>query len=213
MSGTWENRNILVGIAGGTGSGKTTMVNEANRMLGGNISIIPSDAYYYDRSNLDSEERKLINYDHPDAVETPLLCSHLELLKSGKDIERPIYDYVTHTRQKETVRVKATDIIILEGILIFAIETIRSLVDIRIFVDTDSDERLIRRIIRDVMERGRTHEDSMRQWRETVAPMHSLFVETSKKEAHIIVPNGYNEIACGMIVALLQKFRTDRGAV
>ncbi len=207
-----ENRNILVGIAGGTGSGKTTMVNEISRMLGGDISIIPSDAYYYDRSSLSQEERKSINYDHPDAVEVDLLHEHLDALKSGKEIERPVYDFPTHTRKKETVRVRATDIIILEGILIFAIGKVKSITDIRIFVDTDSDERLIRRIIRDVMERGRTHEDSMKQWRETVAPMHSLFVEASKKEAHIIVPHGYNEIAAAMIVALLQKFRSDRNS-
>lgn len=205
-----ENRNILVGIAGGTGSGKTTMVNEVSRMLGGDITVIPSDAYYYDRGNLSQEERKSINYDHPDAIEVSLLCEHIELLKSGKEIDRPVYDFPTHTRKKDTLRVKASDIIILEGILIFAIEKIRNLIDIRIFVDTDSDERLIRRIIRDVMERGRTHEDSMRQWRETVAPMHGLYVEASKKESHIIVPHGYNEIAAAMIVALLQKFRSDR---
>lgn len=205
-----DNRNILVGIAGGTGSGKTTMVNEIFRMLGGDISIIPSDAYYYDRGNLSHEERKSINYDHPDAVEVSLLAAHLETLKKGSDINRPVYDFPTHTRKEETIPVKATDIIILEGILIFAIEEIKNLIDIRIFVDTDSDERLIRRIIRDVMERGRTHEDSMKQWRETVAPMHSLYVEASKKEAHVIVPHGFNEVASAMIVALLQKFRSYR---
>jgi uridine kinase len=206
----WKDRNILVGIAGGTGSGKSTVVAEVSRMLGGEIALIPADAYYIDRGSLDYEERKKINYDHPDALEIPLLCEHMELLKKGVDIERPVYDFVTHTRKKETVLVRAQDIIILEGILIFAIPMIRNLIDIRIFVDTDSDERLIRRIIRDVMERGRSHEDSMVQWRETVAPMHGLFVESSKKEAHIIVPQGYNEIAVGMIVSLLQKFKCDR---
>jgi uridine kinase len=205
-----DNRNIIVGVAGGTGSGKTTVVAEISRMLGGEVAIIPSDAYYYDRSNLDNEEKKKINYDHPDAIESDLLCRHLEMLKRGKDIERPIYDFVTHTRKKETVNVKATDIIILEGILIFAVQSVRNLIDIRIFVDTDSDERLIRRIIRDVMERGRSHEDSMTQWRETVAPMHALYVDTSKREAHIMIPHGYNEVAVGMIVALLQKLRSDR---
>lgn len=206
----FHNKNILVGIAGGTGSGKTTVVSEISRMLGSNVSIIPSDSYYYDRSTLDYEQRKLINYDHPDAVEMKLLCEHLNILKNGQDIDRPVYDFVTHTRKKDTVKVKATDIILVEGILIYAIPDVKNLIDIRIFVDTDSDERLIRRIIRDVMERGRSHEDSMNQWRETVAPMHSLYVESSKKEAHIIVPHGYNEVAVGMIVALLQKFRSDR---
>jgi uridine kinase len=206
----WQNRNILVGVAGGTGSGKTTVVAEMSRMLGGDIAVIPSDAYYFDRSTLDYEERKRINYDHPEAVETGLLCEHMDRLKKGESVERPVYDFITHTRKKETITVRATDIIILEGILIYAIEQIRDLIDIRIFVDTDSDERLIRRIIRDVMERGRSHEDSMIQWRETVSPMHSLYVEASKKEAHIIVPHGYNEIAVGMIVAFLQKFKSDK---
>ncbi|MDQ7824303.1 MAG: uridine kinase [Candidatus Eremiobacteraeota bacterium] len=206
----WENKNILVGIAGGTGSGKTTLVNEVIRMLGGDVALIPSDAYYHDRSTLEYEERKKINYDHPEAIEAELLARHLEMLKRDEPIERPMYDYVTHTRRKDTVHVDATEIIILEGILIYAIPAIKNLVDIRIYVDTDSDERLIRRIVRDVMERGRTYEDAMEQWRETVAPMHSLYVESSKKEAHIIVPHGYNEIAVAMIVAFLQKFRSDR---
>ncbi len=201
--------SIIVGIAGGTGSGKTTMVREVSQMLGESATVIPSDAYYYDRSNMSEEERDKINYDHPDAIETPLLCSHIEKLKQGLPVERPVYDFHTHTRKKETVHIDPSDIVILEGILIFAIPQLRNLLDVRVFVDTDPDERLMRRIIRDVMERGRTYEGVMEQWRETVSPMHNLYVETSKKESHIIVPHGYNEIAVGMITAFLQKFRID----
>ena len=201
---------IIVGIAGGTGSGKTTMVREVSQMLGDAVTIIPSDAYYYDRSNMGEEERHKINYDHPDAIELSLLCKDIQRLRRGEAIERPVYDFHTHTRKKETVRIEHCEIIILEGILIFAIPELRELIDIRVFVDTDSDERLMRRIIRDVMERGRTYEGVMEQWRETVAPMHNLYVETSKKESHIIVPHGYNEVAVGMVVAFLQKFRTER---
>lgn len=202
--------SMIVGMAGGTGSGKTTMVREVSEMLGDGVTVIPSDAYYFDRSAMSEEDRERINYDHPDAIEAGLICRHLEMLKKGQSIERPMYDFITHTRKKETVHIEACEIVILEGILIFAVPEIRNLLDIRIFVDTDPDERLMRRIIRDVMERGRTYEGVMEQWRETVAPMHSLYVETSKKEAHVIVPNGYNEIAVGMLVAFLQKFRLDR---
>ncbi len=201
---------MIVGIAGGTGSGKTTMVREVSEMLGEGVTVIPSDAYYYDLSGLSDDERDKTNYDHPDAIEIPLLCSHIEKLKRGEAIERPVYDFYTHTRKKETVHIACSEIVILEGILIFAIPELRNLIDIRVFVDTDSDERLMRRIIRDVMERGRTYEGVMAQWRETVSPMHNLYVETSKKESHIIVPHGYNEIAVGMVVAFLQKFRIDR---
>ncbi len=203
------SNTIILGIAGGTGSGKTTMVREISLMLGGGITVIPADAYYYDRSDMTEAERNKVNYDHPDALEVPLLCEHIRMLKEGKAIERPVYDFYTHTRKKETVHIDPTEIIILEGILIFAIPELRNLIDIRIFVDTDSDERLMRRIIRDVMERGRSYEGVMEQWRETVAPMHSLFVETSKREAHVIVPHGYNEIVVGMVASFLQKFRTD----
>ena len=146
------SNTIILGIAGGTGSGKTTMVREISLMLGGGITVIPADAYYYDRSDMTEAERNKVNYDHPDALEVPLLCEHIRMLKEGKAIERPVYDFYTHTRKKETVHIDPTEIIILEGILIFAIPELRNLIDIRIFVDTDSDERLMRRIIRDVME-------------------------------------------------------------
>jgi len=201
---------MIVGIAGGTGSGKTTMVREVFQMLGDGVTIIPADAYYKDRSSMTEEEREKINYDHPDALEIQLLCEDIRKLKKGESIERPVYDFHTHTRKKETVKIEHCEIIILEGILIFAIPELCNLIDIRIFVDTDSDERLMRRIIRDVMERGRTYEGVMEQWRETVAPMHNLYVETSKKVSHIIVPHGYNEIAVGMVTAFLQKFRIDK---
>ncbi len=204
------SNTLIMGIAGGTGSGKTTMVREISQMLGDGVTIIPADAYYYDRSNLPEEERDKLNYDHPDALEIPLLCEHIKALKEGRSIERPSYDFYTHTRKTDTVHIEPSEIVILEGILIFAIPELRNLIDIRIFVDTDSDERLMRRIIRDVMERGRSYEGVMEQWRETVAPMHALFVEASKREAHIIVPHGYNEIVVGMVAAFLQKFRIDR---
>ena len=200
---------LILGIAGGTGSGKTTMVREIAQMLGNGVTIIPADAYYYDRSNMTPEERDKVNYDHPDAIEIELLCEHIKMLKEGKSIERPIYDFCTHTRLKETVHIDAGKIIIVDGILLFAIPELRNLMDIKIFVDTDSDERLMRRIIRDVMERGRTYEGVMKQWRETVAPMHALYVETSKRFAHIIIPHGYNEIVVGMVVAFLQKLKFE----
>ena len=201
--------SLILGIAGGTGSGKTTMVKEISQMLGNSVTVIPADSYYYDRSYMTPEERDKLNYDHPDAIEIDLLCKHIKMLKEGKSIERPIYDFCTHTRAKETVHIEAGEIIIIDGILIFSIPELRNLMDIKIFVDTDADERLMRRIIRDVLERGRTYEGVMKQWRETVAPMHSMYVEASKRFAHMIIPHGYNEIVVGMIVAFLQKVKSE----
>jgi len=192
----------LIGIAGGTGAGKTTVANTLVKRLGTERTIIlPQDAYYRDRSNLTPKEREEVNYDHPDAIENDLLMEHLKMLKAGKLIERPIYDYVTHTRSTKTVKIVPCPVIILDGIMILVHEGIRQLLDFKIFMETDPDVRLIRRFQRDILERGRSFESVARQYFETVRPMHQAFVEPSKRYADIIIPEGYNEVTIDLIVS------------
>ncbi len=197
---------LVIGIAGGSGSGKTTVAQALVERVGPqHVALLPHDAYYRDFSHLPPEERAQVNYDHPDSLETSLLVEHIRQLRAGRAIERPVYDFTRHARRAETVRVEPRPIILVEGILIFAEPELRRLLDIKIYVDTDADLRFIRRLLRDVEERGRTVESVIRQYLTTVRPMHLEFVEPSKRYADIIVPEGgFNTVALDMLTARLQ---------
>lgn len=198
---------ILIGITGGTGSGKTTVAKEIYRSIKGkNVVIIEQDSYYKDQSHLSFEEREKTNYDHPFAFDNDLLIKHLKDLLRYNPIEKPIYDFEQHTRKKETITVQPKEIIILEGILILNDERIRDLLDIKIFVDTDSDVRVIRRITRDIRERGRTLDSVIEQYMTTVRPAQLQFVEPTKKYADIIIPEGgYNKVAIDIVATKINS--------
>ena len=197
------NKPIIVGIAGGTGSGKTTVVQRVVEAVGeACVTVVQHDWYYRDRSSVPAEDRAKINYDHPHALETSLLVEHLRELRAGRPIQRPVYDFANHTRRSETVQVTPGAAVIVEGILILADPELRDLMDIRVFVDADADLRLIRRLERDVSERGRAADAVFEQYLETVRPMHLEFVEPSKRWAHIIIPEGgFNQVGVDMLVA------------
>ena len=199
-------RPITIGVAGGTGSGKTTIAHAILKRVGWHrIAYLQHDAYYHDASNLPPEERAKLNFDHPDALDNALLAQHIRDLQAGRPVEVPIYDFTTHTRKPETRRVNPEPVILVEGILIFAEPMLRDLMDIKIFVDTDSDLRFIRRLQRDIRERGRTVESVIEQYLSTVRPMHLEFVEPSKRYADIIIPEGgFNEVALDMVVARIR---------
>lgn len=201
---------FLLGVAGGTGSGKTTFTRNVLDALGGRVAVIQHDWYYRDRSHLSSEERAHINYDHPGALETGLLIRHLKSLKRWRTVTAPLYNFVTHTRMAAGERIKPTPVVIVEGILIFVDERLRELFDLKIYVQTEGDLRLLRRLQRDMSERGRSFESAVGQYLETVRPMHEMFVEPSKQHADIIVPASQpNEKAIKMIVDMIHR-RIDR---
>lgn len=191
---------IFIGIAGGTGSGKTTLTEHLARRFGADISVVHHDNYYK-RQNVPFEIRCLQNYDHPDAFDTDLMIEHLKALKAGQAIECPVYSYTDHNRTDETVTIHPTKVVIVEGILIFADKALRDLLDIKIFVETDADVRILRRALRDVEERGRSMQSVVQQYLTTVKPMHEQFVEPSRKFADIVVlEGGRNLVALDMIV-------------
>lgn len=198
---------ILLGIAGGTGSGKTTLADKLIESFGDDeVSVLRHDNYYKRHDDMDYEERSKLNYDHPDAFDTELLCEHIKLLKAGKSIEMPVYDYTVHNRSDKTIIVKPAPVILLEGILIFAEESLCELMDIKVFVDTDADVRILRRIIRDVKERERSLDSVINQYLTTVKPMHEQFVEPSKRRADIIIPEGgKNIVALEMLIERVRK--------
>lgn len=200
---------IVIGIVGGTGSGKSTMINRIKEEFADQITMLSHD-YYYKRHDIPFEERNKLNYDHPNAFDTDLMIEHVKSLKEWKEIERPVYDFTIHNRVDETVTVKPAKVIVVEGILIFENKELRDLCDIKVYVDTDADVRILRRILRDVNQRGRTLDSVVTQYLTTVKLMHEQFVEPSKKFADIIVPEGgYNLVALEMlnerIHALLNK--------
>lgn len=197
---------IVIGIAGGSGSGKTTVANKILDQVGADrIAYLPHDAYYRDLSHLPYARRIEVNFDHPDSLETELMGRHIMELKAWRAIDLPIYDFTHHRRTEQFIRVEPQRVILVEGILIFAEATLRELFDVKIFVDTDADLRLIRRIQRDISERGRTIENVIKQYLGTVRPMHLEFVEPSKRYADVIIPEGgFNEVAMDMVTTRIE---------
>lgn len=198
---------IIIGIAGGTGSGKTTVVNKiANSLPEENVTILPQDAYYNDNSQLTFEDRQKINYDHPNSIDFDLLLKHIQELKKGVNVEQPIYSYTTHSRSNDYKIVHPKKILIVEGILVFTNEELRNMCDIKIFVHTDADDRLIRRIKRDITERGRDIEEVLNRYEKTLKPMHNQFIEPTMKYADMIVPvGGENKVAIDILTSMIKE--------
>ena len=197
----------IIGIAGGSGSGKTTVVNAIAERLHGNVVVIPQDAYYKDLSHYTAQQKRDHNFDHPDSIDFDLLCSHIDDLRAGKSVEQPIYSYLTCSRSTdETNTVSPADIIIVEGILIFTCPKLREQLNIKVFVDADDDDRVMRVISRDIAERGKTVDWVIERYTNTVKPMYLQFIEPSKRYADIIVPQGgHNKVAIDMISATIEK--------
>ena len=201
---------LTIGIAGGTGSGKSTITKRIVEHFGGDVSVVTHDNYYKAHDEMSYEERCKLNYDHPDAFENELMIQHLKQLKAGKSVQCPVYDYTVHNRSKDTITIEPAKVIIVEGILILADKELCDQMDIRVFVDTDADVRILRRIIRDVKKRGRTLDSVIDQYLTTVKPMHEAFVEPSKKNAHIIIPEGgRNQVALDMVIGRIEKHLKD----
>jgi uridine kinase len=207
------DRRLIIGVAGGAGSGKTTVAKGIVRLLGAeHVTSITEDSYYKNFSQLTPEERTHINFDHPDAIDAPLLVDHLRRLGDGQAIDEPVYDFVTHLRQAETRRVEPRDVVICEGILILALAEVRELCAIKVFVHTDDDLRFIRRLRRDIRDRGRSVESVIEQYIQQVRPMHEAFVEPSRRYADIIVPEGgHNTVALDLIAARVRDELRRRG--
>ncbi len=201
-----KKRPLVIGIAGGTGSGKTTVANAVLERVGAqHIAFLPHDAYYRDLSHLSIEERRRVNFDHPDSLETELLVEHIHRLMNWQPVEVPVYDFTCHSRTSQTVHVEPRRVIMVDGILIFYEPALRPLFDVKIYVDTDADLRFIRRLQRDIEERGRTTESVIQQYLGTVRPMHMEFVEPSKRYADVIIPEGgRNTVALDMVIARIE---------
>ena len=203
---------IIIGIAGGTGSGKTTVVNKIiNSLPPGEVAVLPQDSYYKDSSHVPVELRSKINFDEPAAIEWSLLVDHLKQLKEGKTIEMPTYSYLTCTRQRETVTVAPREVVIVEGILVLTDPTLREMLDVKVFVDAEADERLIRVIARDCVERGRTPQMVLNRYREVLKPMHEMYIEPSKKTADLIVPQGGSNVVAIQLLTDYIDSRLNRG--
>ena len=198
---------VIIGVAGGSGSGKTTVVREIVGALGpGHVTVVQHDSYYRDRSGMSPAERSAVNYDHPDALETSLLVGHVRALLGGEPVKVPVYDFATHTRTPDTVEALPRCAVIVEGILVLADPELRELMDIRVFVDTDADLRIVRRLKRDVAKRGRSMESVVSQYLESVRPMHLEFVEPSKRHAHVIIPEGgQNLVGVDMLITKIRS--------
>jgi len=199
--------SFIIGIAGGTGSGKTTVVKKIIEQLPKDeVAIIPQDSYYKDNSHLPMEDRQEINFDHPGSLEFKLLAEHIKMLKAGKEIHQPIYSYLTCTRSEETILVKPKKVVIIEGILILQNAQLRNLMDIKIFVDADNDDRLMRVIQRDLVERGRSVNKVLERYEKTVKPMHLQFIEPTKRYADVIIPQGgSNKVGIDIITSIIEK--------
>ena len=197
---------LIIGIAGGSGSGKTTVVKAITEQLKENVVVIPQDSYYKDLGHLSEEEKRVHNFDHPDSIDFELLRSQLKELREGRTVEQPIYSYITCGRSQETLTVMPADVIIVEGILIFTDPKLRKLMDIKIFVDADDDDRLMRVMSRDIVERGKTVEWVIERYSNTVKPMYLQFIEPSKRYADLIIPQGgHNKVAIDIISATIEK--------
>ena len=204
---------LIIGIAGGSGSGKTTVVREIARRMSPHehVTVIPQDSYYKDQGHLSMEERQALNFDHPDSIDWDLLVQHLRELKAGKAIDQPTYSYITCTRQAETVHVEPSDIIIVEGILIFTCKELMDELDIKVFVDADDDDRLMRVITRDIVERGKNVEWVIDRYTKTVKPMYLQFIAPSKRYADIIVPQGgHNKVAINVLLSGIRKMAKEK---
>ena len=202
----------IIGIAGGTGSGKSTFTNRLKDFFGDNITVIYHDNYYKPHDDLPFEERQHINYDHPESLETDLLVEHLQQLKQGKSISCPVYDFTRHTRSDKVKTIQPNSVIVVEGILILQDERLRNLFDIKIFVEADADERILRRVLRDIKERGRDLENIIEQYLTTVKPMHYLYVEPTKNLADLIINSGMNDIAFDVIKRKVQDLLAHAAA-
>jgi uridine kinase len=198
---------LIIGICGGTGSGKTTVVNKILDILPeDHVAILSQDSYYKDNSTISIEERKSINFDHPDSIEFDLLYNHINQLKNGNSVEKPIYSYITCTRSSETIHIQSKDVIIIEGILLFSDERIRNICNVKVFVDAPADERLLRVINRDILERGREIDQTLARYIGTVKPMHEQFIEPAKRFADIIVPlGGENTVAINILASTIRQ--------
>ena len=201
---------VIIGVAGGTGSGKSTFTNRLKEEFGDRITVIYYDNYYKSRDNVPMEERDSINYDHPDALETDMLVRHIKDLKAGKEIFCPVYDFTVHNRSKETIRINPSEVIIIEGIMVLQNNELRNLLDIKIYVEADADERVLRRVIRDVKERGRDVEGIAKQYLTTVKPMHYIYVEPTKAMADIVINSGMNDVAFDLVKSKISQF-LERG--
>lgn len=204
-----EGRIYLIGIAGGTGSGKSTFTNRLKESLGSDITVIYHDNYYRRQDELTFEERKLTNYDHPDSFETELLVEHIQLLKEGKSVECPVYDYTQHNRSDKTTTIHPSKVIIIEGILALYDERLRDLYDMKIFVEADADERILRRVVRDTKERGRDLDGIVKQYLTTVKPMHYMYVEPTKSMADLVINSGLNNVAYEVVKSRINDLITD----
>lgn len=196
---------IIIGIAGGTASGKSTFTRRLKERFKKNVVILHHDDYYRDQAEIDPEERRKINYDHPDALDTELLLSHLAMLQDGKAISCPVYDFTNNTRSHKTIRIEPAPIVILEGILVLSDPALRERMDLKIFVHADADDRLARRILRDVRDRKRDLRGIIRQYQNTVKPMHNQYVEPARQEADIVLNGGTNQLAFAVVEAYLEK--------
>jgi len=210
---TWPTAGpLIIGIAGGSGSGKTTIAQSVVDAIGpSDVTLIQHDAYYRDQSGVAVEERSKVNYDHPNSLETDLLVEHLKALAKGQVVERPVYDFTVHNRSTDTVTVEPHPAIIVEGILVLYESTLRDLMDLKVYVDTDADLRIARRWERDIKERGRTFDSVRDQYLDTVRPMHLQFVEPSKRYADIVIPEGYNLGAVGTVISMIREVLRAKG--
>lgn len=209
---TIQIQMLIIGIAGGTGSGKTTVVNKIiNSLPPGEVALLPQDSYYKDSSHVPVEERSKINFDEPAAIEWSLLVEHIRQLKEGRPIEMPTYSYLTCTRQAETVRVEPREVVIVEGILVLTDPVLRNMLDVKVFVDAEADERLIRVIARDCVERGRTPQMVLDRYRDVLKPMHEMYIEPSKKTADLIVPQGGSNVVAIQLLTDYIESRLRKG--
>lgn len=202
--------SIIIGIAGGSGSGKSTFTNRIKNYFGDEVVVLYHDNYYRRQDGIPFEKRVKVNYDHPDSLETDLMVEHLKMLKAGKAVECPVYDYSQHNRSDKTIRIEPKPVILVEGILLLADERVRDLLDIKVYVEADADERILRRISRDVKERGRDLDGIIAQYLTTVKPMHYLYVEPTRAKADIVINSGKNDVAFDLFISKIEQLLSER---